>query len=159
MEVFIKLKKKRTIRRIFEGAITVLSLIALITFNVLKENSKIIEKIEVTPFLSYDRVQYTEDYSVAIMIFGLIFALFVSALVADFIATRIYYREIDGEDIIVYNGMGWIKLLVNGEKKDAMFFKGYLETKLKTGVTMLVSPQFFMSYHITFSDNRPAIDL
>lgn len=93
------------------------------------------------------------------MIFGLIFALSVAALVADFIATRIYYREIDGEDIIVYNGMGWIKLLVNGEEKDAMFLKGYLETKLKTGVTMIVSPQFFLSYHLTFSDNRPAIDL
>ena len=159
MDIFLELKKKRTIRRIVEGVITVLSLIALITFNVLKENSKVIEKIEVTPFLSYDNVYYTKDYSVAFLIFGLIFALSVAALVADFIATRIYYREIDGEDIIVYNGMGWIKLLVNGEEKDAMFLKGYLETKLKTGVTMIVSPQFFMSYHITFSDNRPAIDL
>ena len=159
MDIFLELKKKRTIRRIVEAVITVLSLIALITFNVLKENSKVIEKIEVTPFLSYDKVYYTKDYSIAFLIFGLIFALSVAALVADFIATRIYYREIDGEDIIVYNGMGWIKLLVNGEKKDAMFLKGYLETKLKTGVTMIVSPQFFMSYHITFSDNRPAIDL
>ena len=107
MDVFLKLKKKRTIRRIVEGVITVLSLIALITFNVLKENSKVIEKIEVTPFLSYDNVYYTKDYSVAFLIFGLIFALSVSALVADFIATRIYYKEIDGEDIIVYNGMRW----------------------------------------------------
>lgn len=55
--------------------------------------------------------------------------------------------------------MGLVKLLVNGEKKDAMFFKGYPEAKLKSGVTIIVSPQFFMSYHITFSDNSPAIDL
>lgn len=159
MNIFLKLKRKRTIRRIIEGAVTVLSLTVLIVFNVLKENSKVIEKIEVTPFLSYDSVHYTNDYSVGILIFALIFALFVSALLADFVATRIYYKEIDGENVIVYNGLGLIKLLVNGEEKDAMFFKGYLETKLKSGVTMIVSPQFFMSYHITFSDNRPAIDL
>lgn len=159
MDIFLKLKRKRTIRRIIEGTVTILSLIVLIAFNVLKENSKVVNKIEVTPFFSYDSVQYTNDYSVGIIISALVFAVFISLLLADFLATRIYYREIDGEDIIVYNGLGLIKLLVNGEEKDAMFFKGYLETKLKSGVSMIVSPQFFMSYHITFSDNRPAIDL
>lgn len=159
MDMFLKLQKKRTIRRIIEGTVTVLSLIALIAFNILKENSKVVTSIDVTPFYGYEIVEYTKDHSVGILISALIFALFVSALLADFIATRIYYKEIDGEDIIVYNGMGWIKLLVSGEEKDAMFLKGYLETKLKSGVTMIVSPQFFMSYHITFSDNRPAIDL
>lgn len=159
MDMFLKLQKKRTIRRIIEGTVTVLSLIALIAFNILKENSKVVTSIDVTPFYGYEIVEYTKDHSVGILISALIFALFVSALLADFIATRIYYKEIDGENIIVYNGMGWIKLLVSGEEKDAMFLKGYLETKLKSGVTMIVSPQFFMSYHITFSDNRPAIDL
>lgn len=159
MDIFLKLKKKRTIRRIIEGAVTIVSLIVLIAFNVLKENSKIVNKIEVTPFFSYDSVHYTNDYSIGILISALIFTLFVSTLLADFIASRIYYKVIDGEDVIVYNGLGLVKLLVNGEEKDAMFFKGYLETKLKTGVTMIVSPQFFMSYHLTFSDNRLAIDL
>ncbi len=159
MNTFHKLKRTRTIRRIIELAVAILSLIVLIAFNVLKENSKVVEKIEVTPFLSYDNVQYTKDYSVGILISALLFAFFASVLLADFLVTRIYYKEIDGEIVIVYNGLGLIKLLVNGEEKDAMFFKGYLETKLKSGVTMIVSPQFFMSYHITFSDNRPTIDL
>ena len=159
MDLFLQLKKKRTVRRIIEGAAALLSLAVLIVFYVLKENSRVVEKIEVTPFLSYDRVQYLRDYSLGILIAGLIFALFVSAFLADLIAARIYYREIDGEDLIICNGLGPVRLLVNGEEKDAMFFKGYLETKLKTGVTVTVSPQFFLSYHLTFSDSRPAIDL
>lgn len=159
MDTFPALKKKRTIRRIAEGTVTLLSLVLLIVFSVLKEKSKVVASIDVTPFLSYDSVQYTNDYAVGIMISGLIFALFVSAFLADLLCARIYNMEIDGEDVIVYNGIGPIRLVVDGEEKDAMVFKGYLETTLKSGVTVVVSPQFWMSYHITFSDNRPAVDL
>ena len=159
MDILLKLKRKRLIRRIVEGAIAFISLIILFSFIDLKENSKVVFTVEVTPFLSYDAIKYTNDYSVEIMDSAMAFAISISLLLGDFIATRIYYREIDGEDIIIYNGLGLIKLLVNGEEKDAMFFKGYLEAKLKSGVSMIVSPQFFMSYHITFSDNRPPIDL
>lgn len=159
MDLFLKLNKQRTIRRIIEGAFTVLSLAALIVFSVLKENSKTVTTIEVTPFFSYDNVTYTKDYSLPIIVFSVLFSVSVAFLLADFLCTRIYYAQIDEENVIVYNGMGLVKLLVNGEEKDAMFFKGYLEAKLKSGVTIIVSPQFFMSYHITFSDNRPAIDL
>lgn len=159
MDEFLRLKKARTLRRIIEGAVTVLSLTALIIFNILKEKSKVVTKIEVTQFFSYDSVQYAHNYSIGIIISALIFSVFVSLLLADFLCTRVYHAEIDGEDIIVYNAIGPVKMLVSGEEKDAMLFKGYMETKLKSGVTMTVSPQFFMSYHISFSDDRPAIDL
>lgn len=137
----------------------VLSLTALIVFFVLKANSRIVTTVEVTPFLSYDRAEYAKDYTLPIILSTLIFAPSVSLLLADLICARIYYSQIDGQDILVYNGLGFVRLLVDGEEKDAMVFKGFLETKLKSGVTMVVSPQFFLSYHITFSDNRPAIDL
>ena len=159
MDEFRRLKIRRTLRRSIEGAVAALSLTALIIFHVLKEKGKVVTTIDVTPFLSYDRITYTKDYAVGILISGLIFAFFAILLLADFVLTRIYYTQIDGQDVIVYNGLGLIKLLVDGVEKDAMFFKGYMETKLKSGVTMVVSPQFFMSYHITFSDNRPPIDL
>lgn len=159
MEGFLRLKKRRSLRRVIEGAVTVLSLTVLIVFSVLKEKGRIVTKVDVTSFFSYDSIEYANDYRIGLLISALIFALFAALLAADFICTRICYSKIDGEDVIVYNGLGLIKLLVGGEEKDAMFFKGYLETKLKSGVTLTVSPQFFLSYHITFSDGRPAMDL
>ncbi len=159
MDEFLRLKKRRSCRRIIEGTAAILSLTALIVLNVLKENSKVVTVIDVTPFLSYEHIEYTNDHSIGFVISALIMAIAASLLLADFVCTRIYHTQIDGEDVIVYNGLGLIKLSVGGEEKDAMFFKGYLETKLKSGVTITVSPQFFMSYHITFSDDRPSIDL
>ncbi len=158
MDVFLKLKKNRALRRIIEGAVTVLSLTALIVMSVLKEKSRIVTTIGTPPF-SYDKVQYAKDYAIPILVSAMIFAVFGSLLLADFLCARVYYSRIDGQDVIVYNGAGPVKLLIDGEEKDVMLFKGYLKAKLKSGVNLIVSPQFFMSYHITFSDNRPAIDL
>lgn len=159
MDFFIKLKKRRMTRRIIEIAIVILSLAFLIIFCVLKENSKAVTSVDATPFLSYDRIEYTKDYVAAILVSGLFFAVSFSFLIADFMAAKIYYTEIDGEDIIVYNGLGLTRLLVNGKEKDSMFLKSYLETRLESGVALTIAPRRLMSYHITFSDNRQAIDL
>ena len=156
---FSETEKKRTTRRLIEGTVTALSLTALIVFSILKEKSKVVTPIGITPFFSYDSVRYTCDFSLGILIAAVIFAFSASLLPADFLCARIYHTKIDEEDVIVVQGMGPARLLVNGEEKDVMVFKGYLETKLKSGVTVNVSPQFFMSYHLTFSDGRPAIDL
>lgn len=159
MELYYKLKKQRNIRRVIEGLASFLSLSLLIVFEILKEDSKVITEHNVTDFFKYPTVEYTRDYSTGILIAGLIFAVSVSFLIADLLATRIYRTEIDGEDVIVYNGLGLIKLLVDGEEKDSMFMKEYLEAKLKSGVKLTVSRKFYMSYHIVFSDGRPALDL
>ncbi len=159
MDIFIKLKKRRTTRRIIEIAIVVVAFAFLIIFCILKENSKVVTSVDAEPFLSYDYVEYKEDYAAAILVSGLFFAVSLSFLIADLLAAKIYYTEIDGEDIIVYNGLGLARLFVNDEEKDSMFLKSYLETRLKSGVVLTIVPQFFMSYRITFSDDRPAIDL
>lgn len=159
MDIFIKLKKRRTTRRIIETAIVVVALAFLIIFCILKENSKVVTSVDAEPLLSYDYVDYKEDYAAAILVSGLFFAVSLSFLIADLLAAKIYYTEIDGEDIIVYNGLGLARLFVNGEEKDSMFLKAYLETRLKSGVVLTIVPQFFMSYRITFSDDRQAIDL
>lgn len=158
METFLKLKKKRTLRRITEGVVALISLGFLILFFVLRENSKVITKVDVTPIISYDYVTYTKNYSAAILIFGLVLALSLAVLVSDLLAAKIYYTRIDDEDVILYNGL-YPKLLVNGEEKDSMFKKSCLETKLKSGVTLTITPRPFSSYRIAFSDNRPPIDL
>ena len=158
METFLKLKKKRTSRRIAEGMVVLIALAVLILFFVLRENSKVITKVDETPIISYDIVTYTKNYSAAILIFGLIFAISLSVLVSDLLTAKIYYVNIDGEDVIVCGGL-LPKLLVNGEEKDSMFRKSCLETKLKSGVALTITPRPFMSYRIAFSDNRPPIDL
>ena len=159
MNEFLRLKKRRLSRRIIEGAVTVLSLTALIVFCALKAESKIVATIDVTPFFSYDRIEYADDHAVGIIVSGLIFAFFAALLLADCLCARIRYTQIDEEDVIIYNELWPIRLSVGGEEKDAMFFKGYMEARLKSGVALTVAPQFFMSYHITFSDGRPAMDL
>lgn len=159
MDTLLKLKKQRMTRRIAEGAVAGISLAFLIIFCVLRENSKVITSVAVTPFLSYDHIEYTKGYIAAILISGLIFGVSLSFLIGDLLACKIHHTEIDGDDIIVYNGPGLTKLLVNGEEKDSMLLKSYMETKLTGGVTLTVTSRFFMSYHIIFSDGRPAIDL
>lgn len=159
MDKYLSLKKKRTKRRIIETILTVLSLVAVIVFTTLKQSTKHVTKIVVSQYLSYDRFSYSADYDIAIMITGLIFAFCIAILISDLLVSRVYYKQIDGQDVIVYNGLGFVRLLVDGKEVDVMFMKGYAQTKLKSGVTIVVSPQFFMSYHLTFSDNRDPIDL
>lgn len=158
METFLKLKKKRTSRRIAEGMVVLISLAVLILFFVLRENSKVIVRVDETPIISYDYVTYTKNYSAAILIFGIVLAVSLSVLVSDLLTAKIYYVKIDGEDVIVCGGL-FPKLSVNGEEKDSMFRKSCLETKLKSGVTLTITPRPFSSYRIDFSDNRPPIDL
>ena len=159
MDTYLMLKKKRNIRRIVETALAVLSLTALIVFSVLKEKGKVVSAVGVTPFFSYDTVEYTDDYDVGLMVSSLIFAFSFSALIADFACARIRYIKIDGEDVIIYNAIGSHRLLVNGEERDCTLGKAYLETKVKSGVSVVAAPQFFQSFHVTFSDGREPIDL
>lgn len=159
MDTYLKLKKQRTARRIAEAAVVLLSLALVITFFALRENSKVVTNVDAAPFLSYDIVEYTKDYMAAILISGLVLAVSLAVFIGDLLAAKIYYAEIDGEDVIVYNGLGLRKLLVNGEEKDSMFLKSYMEAKLCSGVTLTITPKFLQSCRLTFSDNRPAVDL
>lgn len=61
MDTHLKLKKQRTVRCIAEAAVVLLSLALVITFFVLRENSKVVTNVDVAPFLSYDSVEYTRD--------------------------------------------------------------------------------------------------
>lgn len=61
MDTHLKLKKQRTVRRIAEAAVVLLSLALVITFFVLMENGKLVTNVDVAPFLSYDSVEYTRD--------------------------------------------------------------------------------------------------
>lgn len=83
----------------------------------------------------------------------------IDVLMTELIMSRVYHVKIDGEDIIIYNGFFFYKLLVNGEERDFTVGKCYLETTLSSGVKMTASLQAFYSFHLTFSDNRPAIGL
>lgn len=111
--------------------------------------------------------RYEKNYAAQIGA-SMFFAFFSFVfLLSDLFGARIYYRVIDKEDVIIYRGtIGSIKLLVNGEEVDYMvpsrrsiFYKGYMETTLKSGLRITVSARFHNSYHISFSDHRPSIDI
>ncbi len=111
--------------------------------------------------------RYEKSYSAQIGV-SMFFAFFSFVfLLSDLFGARIYYKVIDKEDVIIYRGaIGSVKLLVNGEEADYMvpsrrsiFYKGYMETTFNSGVRITVSAQSFNSYHISFSDHRPSIDI
>ncbi len=158
MELYRSLKKKQLIRRIIEAIIALISIVSIIVFRILRENSKIVETIGAPPF-AYESVSYTHNYTWATLISVLFFAIAVSFLLADILFSRVYYRKVDEDDMIIYRGLGLFKLFINGIEKDSTFGKSYLEATLKNGVKITASYQFFCSFHITFSDNRPSIDL
>jgi len=184
VETYLKLKRWRTVRRILLGSTLLISVAILIFFCVLMEKSKVpveMPKIEyssdVLPSYMVESLigdtsrktvyRYEEDYSAEITVSGF-FALFSFVfLLSDLFGARIYYKVIDKEDVIIYSGaIGRVKLLVNGEEVDYMvpsrrslFYKGFMETTLKSGLRITVSAQFHNSYHISFSDRRPSIDI
>ena len=133
-----KLKKKRNIRRIIEAAIAIVFLTCGIVFKIIKEepsNYIVVAIISIFAFV------------MTLIIFGL-----------DLLFTRIYSIDIDGEMIIIYNNLLIWKLIVNGEESDSTFMKSYMETKLKSGLKLTASSQFFASFHISLSDGR-TVDL
>ena len=133
-----KLKKKRNIRRIIEAAIAIVFLTCGIVFKIIKEepsNYIVVAIISIFAFV------------MTLIIFGL-----------DLLFTRIYSIDIDGEMIIIYNNLLIWKLIVDGEESDSTFMKSYMETKLKSGLNLTASYQFFASFHISLSDGR-TIDL
>lgn len=133
-----KLKKKRNIRRIIEAAIAIVFLTCGIVFKIIKEepsNYIVVAIISIFAFV------------MTLIIFGL-----------DLLFTRIYSIDIDGEMIIIYNNLLIWKLIVNGEERDSTFMKSYMEAKLKSGINLTASSQFFASFHISLSDGR-TVDL
>lgn len=152
------IKKERAVRRIIVAIICVTSLLFIVVFYSLKMNSRVVETIG-TPPLSYESVRYTNNYTWPIIISSVIFAVAISFLIADLIFSRVYHVIIDNEDVVIYNNLLFYKLLVDGEEKDSTFGKSYLETVMKNGIRITASYQFFCSFHITFSDNRHAIDI
>lgn len=133
-----KLKKKRNIRRIIEIGIAAIFLTCGIVFKIIKEepsNYIVVAIISIFAFV------------MTLIIFGL-----------DLLFTRIYSIDIDGEMIIIYNNLLIWKLIVNGEERDSTFMKSYMETKLKSGLKLTASSQFFASFHISLSDGR-TVDL
>lgn len=158
MSLYLRLKRKQTARKIIEGIVTLLSIAGIFLFASLREKSKAVKVVE-TPLFSYETVSYEQDYVWPIIIFVLLLIISVSVLLTELIMSRVYHVEIDGEDVIIYNGFFFYKLLVNGEERDFTVGKCYLETTLSSGVKITASLQAFYSFHLTFSDNRPAIDL
>ena len=133
-----KLKKKRNIRRIIEIGIAAIFLTCGIVSKIIKEepsNYIVVAIISIFAFV------------MTLIIFGL-----------DLLFTRIYSIDIDGEMIIIYNNLFIWKLIVNGEERDSTFMKSYMETKLKSGLKLTASSQFFASFHISLSDGR-TVDL
>ena len=133
-----KLKKKRNIRRSIEAAIAIVFLTCGIVFKIIKEepsNYIVVAIISIFAFV------------MTLIIFGL-----------DLLFTRIYSIDIDGEMIIIYNNLLIWKLIVNGEERDSTFMKSYMEAKLKSGINLTASSQFFASFHISLSDGR-TVDL
>ena len=133
-----KLKKKRNIRRIIEIGIAAIFLTCGIVSKIIKEepsNYIVVAIISIFAFV------------MTLIIFGL-----------DLLFTRIYSIDIDGEMIIIYNNLLIWKLIVNGEERDSTFMKSYMETKLKSGLKLTASSQFFASFHISLSDGR-TVDL
>ena len=159
MDCFQRIKKERAVRRIIEAVLTVSSLLLIIVFYSLQMSSKVVETIGVPPLFTYESVRYTNNYTWPIIISSVFFAVAVSFLLVDLIFSKVYYVEIDSEDVVIYNNLLFYKLLIGGEKKDSTFGKSYLEAVMKSGIKITASYQFFCSFHITFSDNRPAIDL
>lgn len=134
MDLYLKMRKKMMTRKVLVWVTYTLAAIALITFNMF-------------------------DYEVPIIISAVVAVITLCWGLSELLNVRIYYAEIDGEDIIIDRGAFVVKLLVNGEEQDTMFGKSYMEAKLGSGVGIVVCAQAFLSYHITFSDGRKPIDL
>lgn len=134
MDLYLKMRKKMMTRKVLVWVTYTLAAIALITFNMF-------------------------DYEVPIIISDVVAVITLCWGLLELLNVRIYYAEIDGEDIIIDRGAFLVKLLVNGEEQDTMFGKSYMEAKLGSGVGIVVCAQAFLSYHIMFSDGRKPIDL
>lgn len=153
MGLYLNLKKKMVIRRIIEGVVAVLSLALLLVFWGLREKTGTVQGSIIK------HVVYSHDYDVALLVFGVLLAVSVTLLLCDFLGARVYYTKIDEDEIVIGGGVLPFRLYVNGLEEDILLFNGYMEATLSHGVKMVASPQFFRSFHLTFSNSRPPIDL
>ena len=153
-----ELKKRIRKRRIAEAILSVIFLTITIVFNVLYEQSAVVEEITFGP-IKHQSVTYNTDYLWGIFLgfFGLTPSFIF--LIADFFASKVVTFEISGDYITFYRGIFGMDLYVNGEHKDGLLLFGYhLEATLSDG-TKVNAAIGKWSAHLTFSNGHPPIDL
>ena len=153
-----ELKMRIRKRRIAEAVLTVIFLTVTIVFNILYEQSAVVEEISFGP-IKHQAVTYNTDllWGVFIGFFGLTpSAIF---LISDLVASKYVTFEISGDYITFYRGIFGTDLYINGECKDGLFLFGYyLEATLSDGTKIHVALSKWRA-HLTFSNGHPPIDL
>lgn len=154
-----ELNKKTKCRRLIEGVLLAVFALLCIIFTILYVNSMTVEKIGEDIF-SYETVSYNYNFTYGIGIGAVGSIVLFIYLFTDFLLCGVSTGNAGKDTVVVYKGIWRIFLYVNGELlDDTIFGRTYLEGKTKDGVRITASHGFFNSYHVTFSDNRPPIDL
>lgn len=158
-----KLRKKMTVRRIIEGALSLCFLIIGAVCAHLYEATKEIVYYDES-FLSGQIKQeiYNEAYIPFITLgFALGFAM-IGFLVGDLIMSRFETFCKNGYYVTVYRGMIGHCVYVDGELKAQLMWVGYyLETSLPDGTRMnfAFGRAWYDWCHVSFSDNSTSIEL
>ena len=153
-----ELKTRIRKRRIAEAILTMIFLTVTIVFNVLYEQSAVVEEITFGP-IKHQSVIYNTDllWGIFLGFFGLTPSFIF--LIADFFASKVVTFEISDDYITFYRGVFGTDLYINGEYKDGLLLFGYyLEATLSDGTKVHVALGKW-SAHFTFSNGHPPIDL
>lgn len=158
-----KLRKKMTVRRIIEGALSLCFLImGAVCYHLYEATKEIVYYNE--SFLSGQIKQeiYNEAYIPFIALgFSLGFAM-IGFLVGDLIMSRFETFGKNGYYVTVYRGMTGHYVYVDGELKAQLRWVGYyLETSLPDGTRMnfAFGRAWYDWCHVSFSDNSTSIEL
>ncbi len=144
-------------RRIIEAIMGVIFLTIGITFNVLLEESKVIEKVGEGIF-TYQYVTYNDNYAVGIVVGVMGFIPSVLFLFADLLCSKVVTFQINRDILTFYRGFIHTKLYVNGEEKGGIASGYYFEAPLSDGTKVTVMRGKY-SAHLVFSNGHPPIDV
>ena len=153
-----ELKTRIRKRRIAEAVLAVIFLTVTIVFNILYEQSAVVEEIGFGSF-KHQIITRNSNFMLGIIIgcFGLIPSILF--LMGDIVSSKYVTFEISGDYVTFYRGVFGMDLYINGEYKDGLLLFGYhLEATLSDGTKVNVAIGKW-SAHMTFSNGHPPIDL
>ena len=153
-----ELKMRIRKRRIAEAVLTVIFLTVTIVFNILYEQSAVVEEIGFGSF-KHQIITRNSNFMLGIIIgcFGLIPSIIF--LMGDIVSSKYVTFEISGDYVTFYRGVFGTDLYINGEYKDGLLLFGYyLDATLSDGTKIHVALSKWRA-HFTFSNGHPSMDL
>ena len=144
-------------RRIVEAVLSVVFLVIGVTFNVLREESRVVETIGEGLF-TYQYVTYNNDFLWGIIVGILGFFPSVLFLFADLLCSKVVTFQINRDILTFYRGFIHTKLYVNGEERGGVVSGYHFEATLSDGSKVTVMRGKY-SAHLVFSNGHPPIDV